>query len=81
MLHAIFLKNMTWIMFGLANQRGLTEGKVRKETVHRASVSHSVFVCLFIYLFVYLFIYCLSVFLGPYPQHTEVPRPGIQWEP
>ena len=29
--------------------------------------------------FIFLF-FCLSVFLGPHPQHAEVPRPGAQSE-
>ena len=37
-------------------------------------------VYLFIYLFVCLFVYLFTVFLGPHPQHMEVPRLGVELE-
>ena len=38
------------------------------------------FYILFIFLFIYLFIYLIFCFLGPYPQHMEVARLGLQSE-
>ena len=32
------------------------------------------------FLFIYLFIYLFTVFLGPHPQHMEVPRLEVESE-
>ena len=37
-------------------------------------------ICLSVNIFIYLFIYLLFYFLGPHPQHMEVPRLAVESE-
>ena len=41
---------------------------------------HFIVIVSFYFLFLF-FIFCLMPFLGPLPQHMEVPRLGVQLEP